>query len=265
MKQLVSLVFMLPLVWAEKGVDRKNITVFFSDAVIPQFVDGDLGGDNWKTTIILVNLSDHNVRFNLQFWRADGGPLSVRLSRGRESLETREGTIDGTIPRDGLWILESAGNTWTQGWAELNPLGELGGVVIIRRRPGSGPDYEVTVPISSRFDNRFIVPFDNRDPGENEPGFVTAVALVNPSSSRGTDVAVTFRDENGREILRDEIRLGIREQKVFVLADCYAGLEGRSGVAEFYTGSAELSGMALRANWATGAFVSFHALSTLGR
>src|SRR5262249_47235282 len=117
--------------------------------------------------------------------------------------------------------------------------------------------FETTVPLSSRFANHFVVPFEGS-------GFdsTSAIALVNPSFQVPADVTVRYRDNSGNLICSELITLTPGQEQTFALFSppnrdiingvtvCgtpnYQDLQGKVGVAEFSTPNLELSGFALR-------------------
>ena len=234
---------------AAPGAASQTVAVTLSivvsaDEVIAQVVDGS----GWKTSITLVNLEDQATSFKLYFWGDDGQPLVLPIvSIGLYS------SLQGTLPVGGSVTIETDGNSTTnlQGWAELDAgHAAVGGMAVFRQRVVGRPDFEAVVPLASRYESRFVLPFDNL------PGFTTSMAIVNPSSSAAGTVTAEFRAESGEHILLDQFVLGPRNHAAFNIRDRYPQVAGRRGTVEFSTPGLELTALGLRFN-DTGAFTSF--------
>ena len=240
---------------------------YYADSIVPQMAIG--GG--WQTSIVLVNLSDKQNPFRVNFWTQAGFERQVSL----EGMGVPVTYLQSTLPAGGSVTITTQalpGSNESSGWAEVNSAEVVGGVVIFSfSKPGiEKPEPVVaTVPIGSRFASRFVVPFDNRCIETDGKGpasrFGTAVALVNPSFLVAANVEATFRTGSGMTIVTKNMRLGAGEQLAFVLPETYAELECRSGVAEFLTSNLELSGFALRFTPGLVDFASFPAMVPIGR
>lgn len=295
---------------------KRSLTTFSADGVLPQLIDGIRPGeeDVWSTTMVLVNLQDTGVEVRVKFWDPNGGDLTVPLEVG----DCREGKQSGNvclaasvredIPGGGSATIQTAGGSgkaFSEGWAEIDSLYDIGVVAFFSRQLPGGVEFSTAIPISSRFDNNFVVPFDNRRRIGNSD-FVTTIALVNPSqetpippsefiqrSSLPPNVCMAVRDPDGIpiEVNKPEggferpvmcasgptevggkgcdcpIRLERASRKTFFTdrTNGLGKLEGKTGVIEFFSPDAELAGLALRADRSTSDFISLHALTTIGK
>jgi hypothetical protein len=166
-------------------------------------------------------------------------------------------TISGTIPIGGSAFFETTNppGPTSVGWAQLDGnYDDIGGMAVFRFSPGGLQDTEAVVPFASEFDDDFLVPFDNRN------GFVTSMAIVNPSSYSVASVFVEFRDVTGQRILLDTITLQPLEHLPFSTAVRFPASNGRNGVIAFTTSSLGVSALGIRFN-PRFSFTSVHALS----
>jgi hypothetical protein len=138
------------------------------------------------------------------------------------------------------------------GWAQIivSP-GIVGYAIFTQRIPGRS-DQDGTAPGGASAE-RILVPFDNT------AGFVTGLALVNPTGASQT-VSVSIQAETG-EVSQTSIALPAQGHTAFALADQIPATSGHRGLAEFYSTTARgtigssLSMLALRFN-PTGAFTA---------
>jgi hypothetical protein len=231
------------------------------DVVLPQLVDGN----GWQTSFVITNLDSQPRNYALDFFADDGSRLMLPL----EGAPNGANVVWGQLLPYGTIMLNSVGTATAlrQGYALLvtldRPANEAGaqvipskvaGYAVFRQRVSGRPDYEAAVPISSRFDVRFTIPFDNR------AGFSTGVALVNSDFQSGASVAMTARAGDGTVIRSDTFTIPAGGKLVFSVPTRYAELAGRLGVLQFSTSGRMFSGLGLRFN-ATGPFTATPALS----
>jgi hypothetical protein len=231
------------------------------DVVLPQLVDGS----GWQTSFVITNLDSQPRNYALDFFADNGSRLMLPLAGAPDGATT----VWGQLLPHGTIMLDSVGSApaLRQGYAMLvtldRPANEAGaqvipskvaGYAVFRQRVSGRPDYEAAVPISSRFDVRFTVPFDNR------AGFSTGVALVNSDFQNGASVAMTARAGDGTVIRSDTFAIPAGGKLVFSVPTRYAELADRFGVLQFWTSGRMLSGLGLRFN-ATGPFTATPALS----
>lgn len=229
--------------------DSKQISVWASDVVIPQFVDGD----HWRTTVTLINLDDtQEARYAVWFYRDDGLPMYVEIAGSSPVI-----VVQGTIPVNGSVTFGTTGTapTLNQGWALLQTNNYIGGFAVLSTEAPGYPLSEAVVPISSKLEHRMRLAFDQTN------GFICGYAIANPASSLAPTITVTIRDEQGNPMQDpDQITLGLLQHIAFNLAVRYPGTIGKRGTIELSTPSQQLSALGLRFN-PRGAFTSFHALS----
>jgi hypothetical protein len=208
-------------------------------------------GDGWSTSIILVNTDKESAPFTIRFYDPNGRPLAVDLDVGGRVSE-----YSATIPPGGSHVVETDGSAadLTQGWAEVTAERALGGRAVFRQRLADNTGSEAAVPLIWPADGSQLLPFDNTQ------GFAVAVALLNSNPAAASDVSLTFRDEDGRVIARESIRLGARSREAFGLAARYGAVANRRGVVEIAASAPGLSVLGLRFN-PRGSFTSFEAVA----
>jgi len=221
--------------WQVSAQAKRQSTSYFSssiDGVIAQLVDGG----SWKTIITLVNLDTTSANYTLRFYSDSGTPLSLDTSAGSGSVLT------GTLPVGGSRIIETAGTkaTLSQGWALLETSNRSSGNAIFRQSVPGRPDFEASMPIVTYVnDDTYFLPFDNVTSS-------TGVAIANPLSYTGITVYLTFRDEQGNQILIERLELGRLAHTAFSLAERFPQSAGRRGVVEISTSALTMSVLGLR-------------------
>ena len=140
------------------------------------------------------------------------------------------------------------------GWGEVIASGPgVAGVVayaIFTQRIPARQDQDGTAAAAAG-SARFLVPFDNSG------GFITAVAVANPSSTGSINVNIQL---DSGAISHGSLTLPDQGHAAFVLPDQFPETAGQRGLAEFYVtgavrGTPSLSMLALRFN-ASGAFTT---------
>lgn len=231
------------------GADRqKGIYVGLADSILPHIADGN----GWKTLITLVNMDSKIVQYTLTFRSSPAGqPWQLNIG-GLGAVNT----ISGTIPIGGSAFFETTNppGTTSVGWAQLDTYDRIGGMAVFRFAPPGLQDTEAVVPFESEYDDDFLIPFDNRN------GFVTSLALVNPSSYAVASVFVEFRDGAGQRILLDTITLQPREHLPFSTTARFPVSAEKNGVIAFSTNALGISALGIRFN-PRFSFTSVHALS----
>jgi hypothetical protein len=206
------------------------------------------GGGGWTTSFTFINLSAGPGTFPLNFWGQDGQAIQVAI-RGIGNRSELEITVPGNGSR--TVELEDTGNLRV-GWAEIDtPFDpDIVGQAVFRQRVAGRPDFEAIVPLSSRFESEFAMQFDNAG------GFVTSMAIVNPSSFSTSTVFLDFNDENGNRILLDSITLSPRNQVAFALPQRFPQTAGRQGVLHVNGSGLSLTSLGFRFH-PGGAFTTF--------
>ncbi|HSB14875.1 MAG TPA: hypothetical protein VLE22_10485 [Bryobacteraceae bacterium] len=242
---MLAMLLLLPLSATDR---RKGIYVGFSDSVLPHIADGN----GWKTLITLANMDSKIVQYTLTFRSSPTGqPWQLNIA-GFGAITT----ISGTIPIGGSAFFETTNppGPTSVGWAQLETYDRIGGMAVFRFSPGGLQDTEAVVPFASEYDDDFLIPFDNRS------GFVTSMAIVNPSSYTAVSVFVEFRDVTGQRILLDTITLQPREHRAFSTAERFPASIEKNGVIAFSTADLGVSALGIRFN-PRFSFTSVHALS----
>ena len=211
-----------------------TLTVHDNHLRIPQVADGN----GWKTTIVLVNTDTDPAPFTLSFRNAFGIPVAMPL-QGIGPVSN----YSDVIPVGGSRIIETPGTSSSliQGWGEVVAAKSITGTAIFRQHSPGSVDTEGAVPLKSSSGTHFLVPFDNTQ------GFVTAMAMLNPDSTRTATVGVVFHDENGQQISTGSLVLAPGTRQAFVLPTQFSSLANQRGVAEF-TSPVEISALGLRAS-----------------
>lgn len=232
------------------SIDRTQIWVGIDSDVLPQVADGNY----WKTTIILVNMDTDPAQYRLTFIKSGGTPLDLDfVGLGRGSV------VSGTIPVNGSVVIETSGTseTLSQGFAMLESPNykDVNGYGIFRQRlPWRTYDFEAVVPFSNRYDDDYILPFDNTS------GFTTSMAIVNPNTYSNAVVTVAFYDNSGARFHLDQFTMTPLEHAAFATDIRWPQTVGKRGIAVFTVSPWGAPSLGLRFNW-TGPFTSTHALS----
>lgn len=207
------------------GISKpKNLLMFPGDTAIGQIANGE----GWTTELIFVNLQDVTRTFDVFFTADNGGPLFLNWS-GIGVFSSIRFILP---PRNSLRTKTNGlGFPVVQGWGEIKSADgdftAIGGMAVFRRALPGLPDLEAVVPFGSIFQRHQFLPFNHLG------GFVTGLALVNPSLQWEMTIAMDFYDQNGVLIISRLIRFLPQEHTAFVLPWVYPELEGRVGLIEF--------------------------------
>ncbi len=221
------------------------------DNVLPQVADGS----GWSTRIMLVNLDTVAAPYTLYFYDDDGAPWSLAL---KGSASGPASSLSGMIPVGGSVFLETAaaGSKLGQGWAYLSTQKWISGMAVFKAAWLPTNDAEAVVPLTSEVDVDFFMPFDNRD------GYVTSIALVNPSPTTTANVTAQFRNPDGTVISEQIIPLGPRKHKAFETTNEFPVTQGKHGVIEFKVAGGQAAASALGLLFSPrNTFTSIHTVS----
>jgi hypothetical protein len=235
------------------GLPPNKVSVTEYDNVLPQVADGN----GWLSRITLVNMDLVPATVDVLFYHEDGTPWSIGL-KGQTGTNS---DWQFTIPVGGSKFLETLGtdSTTTQGWAYVSTAQWVSGngAFVADWRPTN--DAEAVVPFSNEYDSRFFIPFDNR------PGFVTSLALVNPSTSTTASIVAQLRDPDGNVMYTDTITLAPLQHLAFSTIDRYGNtVQGKNGAIQFTvgpTGTGRASALGLLFNNNRHSFTSVHSVS----
>ena len=243
----VALLACLPLLGEEARTNKVYQTQW--DNVLPQVADG--GG--WLTRIWLVNMGSTEAKFNLWFYKDDGGAWNIMLQGTAQASNVWR----GSIPIGGSLFLETMGtdSQTSQGWAYLETANWISGTASFKA-DWPGTFAEGVVPFTPENDIDFFIPFDNRN------GYVTSVAIANPYLDQTATISVRFRSPDGTVIRTDSFQLGPLQHMAFETTNRYPETVGKNGVIEFVEtgGKAAASALGL---WFSprSTFTSIHAVS----
>jgi len=202
---------------------------------IPHVVDG--GG--WQSTIVLTNTSANQASATLVFHQeTTGGNTQAWAPPFVEVISTSGLTLAG----GSTLFLHTAGTAaaLTQGWAELNAdSGVIGYVVFTIRVPGR-QDQDGTAPAATA-SSRILVPYDDSN------GFVTGIAVTNPSGTAQT-LSVGFRTTSGGVSVNTLPAVPPGGHMSFILSNQFPVIKNHAGLAEFYSSTGNISMIALRFN-----------------
>ncbi len=207
-------------------------------------------GGPWQTILVITNTTTTATTATVNFFQDTAGGATQAWN-----LTPLEGSAASVqVPAGSTVFLHTPGTnpTTITGWAQvIAPGGVVSYAIFTQRVPGR-TDQDGTAP-GSPISESVLVPFDNTG------GFVTSVAIVNPSSANET-VSVNIRIETGA-ISQSSILLPAQGHSAFALSQQFPETAGHRGLAEFYVTTARgniggsLSAIALRFN-PTGGFTT---------
>jgi len=233
----------------------QSASVSSADLVFPHFAIGD----GWQTTMVLVNMSGQTINFNEYFFDPSGAPTTVTFTTIPQGQVITTSALMATLPPNQSFnfVLSSTAPLKT-GYAALiydaiNT--RLGGFAIFQQSTSAGT-FEALVPLSAATDYKFYMPFDNRS------GFLTSMAMVNPSSTP-TSVQMTFRMTTGETIATRTLLLQPGQQTAFVLPEFAPSTIGVAGVLYVQGSNSLLSGLGFRFN-PLGAFATVPIMNWTG-
>jgi hypothetical protein len=213
-----------------------------------------MAGNNWETTVVLVNAGATPMGFQAVFLNVTGIPqsLAVRFDSGTTVTSGFSATLGANSTL--TFVLPDTGQTATQqGWSLINydgSQGKLGGYTVLRHKGLAGSSFEATVPLSSLQDYSAYMPFDNTH------GFRTQVTILNPATNLGTQVVLTFYSPKGQLLFLDAINLQPGQQTTISLPDMYPDLANNMGAVTIVSGTDRLSVSGLRYNPSLGAIAA---------
>jgi hypothetical protein len=203
--------------------------------IIPDVVDG--GG--WQSTIVLTNGSASAGSATLKFHTDTTGGNTTNWNP--TFLETSS-TIGMVMVAGSTLYLHTPGTAaaLSQGWAELAADPGIVAYVIFTNRVAGHQDQDATAPAVAAT-NRILVPYDDAS------GFVTAIAVVNPTAA-AQSISVGFRTVEGGVALSALPTVPALGHMTFVLSQQFPVIAGHRGLAEFYSATGNLSMISLRFN-----------------
>lgn len=238
---------------------KRQMVVGEYDWVIPHLVEGS----SWKTTFLVTNLDTQTAYASIYFFNDKAETMALPLS-GRGDVYSLDLTlapnqsVELETPGTGTNLIQGSALMLTFDRSQSDPMAEtvpskLGGYAIFRQRVSGRPDFEAVVPLTSLFESKFTMFFDNRD------GYSTGVAIFNGGDD-SSPITLVARDSTGSQLLTASFTVDSVQKLVFSVPERYPLLRGRSGILQFSTTNSTLSGLGLRFN-PGGAFTSTHTLS----
>jgi hypothetical protein len=198
-------------------------------SVLPQFVFG--GG--WYSALYFTNLTSAAVSFPVNFVSDAGTPLTVPSLGGS--------TTQVKLAAYGTAIVEAPNvGSQFQGYAAITLPGGVFGYGVFRQSVPGQADQEAVVPLSDAGASSNTLTWD-------EINLVTAVAIVNPSST-ATTVAVTLWDQNGNTVGTSSVALPPNSKTAAALRSLpgLSGMVGKRGSAQFSVSAGSVAVLGLR-------------------
>jgi len=198
-------------------------------SVLPQLAFG--GG--WYSALYFTNLTSSPLSFPVNFVSDAGTPLTVPSVGGS--------TTQVNLAANGTAVIEAPNEgSLVQGYAAVTlPAGVFGYGVFRQSVPGQ-LDQEAVVPLSSPQGASTTLTWD-------ETNLITAVAMVNPSSTAATGT-VTLLDENGNTVGTSPISLAANAKTAVALRSLpgLSGMVGKRGSAQFSVSAGNIAVLGLR-------------------
>ncbi len=219
--------------WGAGPQARPAITVGPTDTVFVHIADGG----QWTTSFTLINIDAIPAPYTLSFYDDNGLSLPLNIVGNPVSVTS----VTDSIPIGGSVVVQTGGGPVVrQGWANLSTTGgKIAGTAVFRSHlVNRADDFEAAVPLASQVDHRFIIAFDNTS------GFVTGIALANPSPF-AAQIVVTFRDETGTQIVSRPLSMAAMSHTAFLVDLNYPETAGKRGVVEYNTVN-HIAGLGLR-------------------
>jgi P pilus assembly chaperone PapD len=200
-----------------------------ASSVLPQLAFG--GG--WYSALYFTNVTGSAVSFPVDFVSDAGEPLTVP-SVGGTSTQVN-------VAAHGTAIIEAPNvGSLSEGYARFSLPTGVYGYGVFRQSVAGRADQEAVVPFSDAAATSNTLTWD-------ETNFVTAVAIVNPSSTTET-VAVTLWDENGNIIGTSSSPLDPNSKTETTLRTLpgLSGMTGQRGSAQFTAPGGNVAVLGLR-------------------
>jgi hypothetical protein len=232
---------------AQAGTVRK--TFFFpEDVVFPHLATGD----GWETEITLVNMSSGAVDSEIFFYNPQGGEFTVTLREQPNGESITNSAFEVSLDSGAsttVVLVDTTPGQLRQGWAVVDYTGDdnrLGGHATFRQKIAGRADYEALIPMSSYEDYAFLLPVND------SAGFITAIAMCNPSANVSANILVQLLDLDGNEIARRELTLGPQQHVATAISEWFPQVAGRYATLYVESNTDRLSAIGLRFNTAGG-------------
>jgi len=207
------------------GGSSTSSSVALSTAAFPRI----LSGNNWDTTVVLINTGAAPAAFQEYFFAANGAPAAYAIQSAAITGTLTASSVQGVLaPGASLSLaLSDPGGANPEGWSLLayNPAqGAISAYAVVRHKGwGGGYSVETTEYLDGMQDYSACVPFDNTQ------GFATQLTLLNPAGNTSAQVRLTYLNPSGQVILLDAISLGAGQLTTLTLPDVYPDLANKTG------------------------------------
>lgn len=198
---LLSVLVLTPILQAQFDPEGAQVLSYF-----PQFVDGGPAGQQWITSLTLVNPDRlYSVAGIVNFNRDDGSPLALDFGSGAVSSFTF------TIPPQGIVSFKTTGASATTviGWARVASSLPVQGVIQFRYAVNGVPQQGVSAE-ATEASGLF------RSPATP----ATGIAVANPSST-SLPVNVVLLDATGNTVASSTITLNGFGHKSFTVGQMF--------------------------------------------
>jgi hypothetical protein len=210
--------------------------------IIPQIADG--GG--WQTTLVLTNTSTAAATANLTFFQSTSGGGTTNWVPPFFETSTPQSV---PVPAASTVFLHTPGSatTLSEGWAQVQGGSAIVAYAIFTQTVPGRTNQDGTA-LAATSTSRVLMPFDNTN------GFVTSMAITNPTST-GESITVAVQPLNGSSAQLSPIALPANGYLAFTLPQQFPSTASQNGLLEFYTSTGSISLIALRFN-PTGGFTA---------
>jgi hypothetical protein len=186
-----------------------------------------VSGQDWKTTLTLVNTRSAPGTFATQWYNDGGTPLTLQMRNIQTGAINYVSSTNDVVPASASLLLETPAIRPVPdavGFTQVTAPG-ANGFVIFRYEPTA---QEAAVPLETRNASAYMLAFDNTNP------FATGLAVAN-LTVQTVDIPVTIRDDAGTVLNYEVIHLGGEAHTSFMLTDRYTYTANRRGTVEFGT------------------------------
>jgi hypothetical protein len=231
-----------------KAVEGRSAYFFIEDVVFPHLATGD----GWETEMALVNMGKASQTFGLFFYTQQGTAMQVTLREMPSGEEFTDSAFEVSLDSGAsttVVMLDTTPGQLRQGWAVVDYTGNsnrIGGHATFRQKIAGRADYEALIPMSSYKDFAFMLPVND------SAGFITAMAMCNPSANVASSVLLQLLDVDGIEVARREITLNPQQHVAAAVRDWFPQVQGNYATLYVESSTDRLSAVGLRFNTAGG-------------
>jgi len=203
--------------------------------IIPQIADG--GG--WQTTLVLTNTSTAAATANLTFFQSTSGGGTTNWVPPFLETSTPQSV---SVPAASTVFLHTPGTatTLSEGWVQVQAGSAIVAYAIFTQTVPGRTNQDGTA-LAATSTSRVLMPFDNAN------GFVTSMAITNPTST-GESITVAVQPVNGSAAQLSPITLPANGYIAFTLPQQFPSTLSQNGLLEFYSSTGSISLIALRFN-----------------